>query len=145
MPRVTRAALRSQPSPDDSVVAAAIPLPGTPPVIRRTPLGEISGNQEELPAVVDDPETLLQTNKGFRKGKNGKATKKSKKNGQGKNKKSSEDVLPDDNESETSSAVEDACQDLRKEQTQGSFYHTTHLIYHCSLKNICRSKSNRHP
>ncbi|KAL8721498.1 MAG: hypothetical protein Q9225_001843 [Loekoesia sp. 1 TL-2023] len=118
MPRTTRAALRSQASPEASEIAATVPLPATPPVTRRTPLGEISGNQEEFPAAVEDPEGTLKANKGPRKGKKGKASKKPKKNDQKPDSKKSEDVLPDDNGSETSSAVEDACQDLLKEQAQ---------------------------
>lgn len=121
MPRTTRAALRSQACPEDSEIAAAVPLPATPLVIRRTPLGEISGNQEELPAAVEDPEGILKANKGPRKGKKGKTSKRSKKNDQKTDSKKSGDVLPDDNGSETSSAVEDACEDLLKEQAQGSF------------------------
>lgn len=120
MPRLTRAAMRAQPSPDDSAVAAAVALPATPPVIKRTPLGEISGNQEELPTPVEDPEQILKTNKGPGKGRKAKVTKKSKgQDESGQNGKAAS-VLPDEIESETSSAVDDACQDLLKEQHEGT-------------------------
>ncbi|KAL8702156.1 MAG: hypothetical protein Q9201_004548 [Fulgogasparrea decipioides] len=115
MPR-TRAAHRSQASPEDTQIAANTPLPATPPVTRRKPLREISGNQEEVPGAVDNPEEIL---KGPGKGKKGKNIKKSKKDAQTAKNHGPENVLPDKNESETSSAVEDACQDLLKEQPQG--------------------------
>lgn len=121
MPRVTRAALRSQPSPNVSEPAAAVSLPATSPISRRTPLGEISGNQEDLPAAVDNPERILKANKGIGKGKKGKGSKKSQIQDGAITKDKSADVLPDENESDTSSAVEDACQDLRKEQPEGKF------------------------
>ncbi|KAL8735268.1 MAG: hypothetical protein Q9181_002880 [Wetmoreana brouardii] len=118
MPR-TRAAHRSQASPEDTQLAANTPLPATPPVTRRKPLGEISGNQEEVPVAVDNPEEILKANKGPGKGKKGKNVKRSKKEAQTAKSHGPENVLPDENESETSSAVEDACQDLLKDQPQG--------------------------
>ncbi|KAL8975352.1 MAG: hypothetical protein Q9197_000430 [Variospora fuerteventurae] len=118
--------MRAQPSPDDSAVAAAVALPATPPVTKRTPLGEISGNQEDLPRPVEDPEQILKTNKGPGKGRKGKGTKKPKgQDESGKNGKAAS-VLPDEIESETSSAVDDACQDLLKEQDEGTCQVVTH-------------------
>ncbi|KAL9021126.1 MAG: hypothetical protein Q9185_001665 [Variospora sp. 1 TL-2023] len=118
--------MRAQPSPDDSAVAAAVALPATPPVTKRTPLGEISGNQEDLPRPVEDPEQILKTNKGPGKGRKGKGTKKPKgQDESGKNGKAAS-VLPDEIESETSSAVDDACQDLLKEQDEGTCHVVTH-------------------
>ncbi|KAL9026917.1 MAG: hypothetical protein Q9196_004489 [Gyalolechia fulgens] len=119
MPRVTRAALRSQASSEDSGVGAVISLPTIPPITKRMPLGEISGNQEELLAAMEHPGETLKANKGP-KGKKGKTSKNSRKDDEAVGTKQPEDVLPDDNESEISSAVEDACQDLLKEQTQGT-------------------------
>lgn len=110
MPRVTRAALQA---------AAAVPLPATPPVTKRAPLGEISGNQEGLPAAVEDPEQILKANKGPGRGKKGKVTKKNKKHEEAANNAKPAGVLPDENESESSSAVDDACQDLLNHQPQG--------------------------
>ncbi|KAL8957094.1 MAG: hypothetical protein Q9183_006149, partial [Haloplaca sp. 2 TL-2023] len=98
--------------PEDSAVAANIPLPATPPVTRRKPLGELSGNQEDPPAAIDNPEEILKANKGHGKGKKGKGQKKAKKQVQASENRASKQVIPDENESETSSAVEDACQDL---------------------------------
>ncbi|KAL8734368.1 MAG: hypothetical protein Q9166_001566, partial [cf. Caloplaca sp. 2 TL-2023] len=117
MPR-TRAALRSQASPEDSDIAATTPLPASPPVTRRIPLGEITGNQEEVTVAVDNPEEILKANKGAGKGKKGKGSKKTKKDVLNDNDDEPGKVLPDENESETSSAVEDACQDLLKEHPQ---------------------------
>ncbi|KAL8798700.1 MAG: hypothetical protein Q9182_006451 [Xanthomendoza sp. 2 TL-2023] len=118
MPR-TRAALRSQASPDEAKLAATVPLPATPPVTRRSPLGEITGNKNEVPIAVDDPEEILKVNKGTGKGKKGQNSKKSKKDAQNLNNNESREVLPDENESETSTAVEDACQDLLDEHPRG--------------------------
>ncbi|KAL9035330.1 MAG: hypothetical protein Q9180_004920 [Flavoplaca navasiana] len=110
----TRAALRSQaPSEDSSTVA-----PTPPPATKRSPLREITGNQEEVPIAVDDPEEILKGNKGTGKGKKSKSSKKSKKDVESTNDEESGKVLPDENRSETSSAVDGACQDLLKDQTQ---------------------------
>ncbi|KAL8944869.1 MAG: hypothetical protein Q9216_000159 [Gyalolechia sp. 2 TL-2023] len=117
MPRVTRATVRSQASSENSGVGTALSPPQTPPITKRTPLGEISGNQEEILTVVEDPEGAPIANKG-KKGKKRKNWKKAKKNNEATGSKESENVLPDDNESELSSAVEDACQELLKEQAQ---------------------------
>ena len=106
--------------PEDSAVAADIPLPATPPVTRRKPLGEISGNQEEPPAAIDSPEEVSKANKGSGKGKKGKGQKKAKKQVQASEKHVSKQVIPDENESGTSSAVQDACQDLLQEKPSGT-------------------------
>ncbi|KAL8775534.1 MAG: hypothetical protein Q9209_000030 [Squamulea sp. 1 TL-2023] len=118
MPR-TRAALRSQALPDGLDIAATVPLPATPPVARRAPLGEVSGNQGSVPVPVDNPEDILKAHKGPGKGKKGQSSKKSTYEVQNVNNEGSEKVLPDENENEASSAVEDACQDLLNEQSQG--------------------------
>ncbi|KAL8810268.1 MAG: hypothetical protein Q9200_002708 [Gallowayella weberi] len=117
MPR-TRAALRSQASPDEAELAATVPLPATPPVTRRSPLGEITGNKIEVPLAVDDPEEILKANKGTGKGKKGHNSKKSKNDAQNLNNNESREVLPDENESQTSTAVDDACQNLLNEHPQ---------------------------
>ncbi|KAI4116137.1 MAG: hypothetical protein LQ345_003397 [Seirophora villosa] len=128
MPRLTRAAKRAQPAPGDSAVAAAVALPATPPSTKRMPLGEISGNQEELPTPVENPEQILKANKGPGKGKKGKSSKKSKGLDEAGNTGKSTGVLPDEVESETSSAVDDACQDLLKDGHEG----TSQVIIHDS-------------
>ena len=110
----TRAALRSQATSEDSSTVAPTP----PPATKRAPLREITGNQEEVPIAVDDPEEILKGNKGTGKGKKSKSSK-SKKDAENTNDEESAKVLPDENRSETSSAVDGACQDLLRDQTQG--------------------------
>ncbi|KAL8695285.1 MAG: hypothetical protein Q9218_000184 [Villophora microphyllina] len=117
MPR-TRAQ-RSQASPDHTAIAATVPLPATPPVTRRKPLGEISGNQEELPATLDNPEEILKAKKRHGKGKKGKSGKKARDEIQAAETLSGGEILCDENESEISSAVEDACHELMKVNPQG--------------------------
>lgn len=126
MARATRAAMRSQVSSDNSAVGATISFPTISLTNRRMPLGEISGNQGEFPAATENTEVTTKANKGPGKGKKGKASKKFK-NDEAAGTNKSKDVLPDDNESEISSAVEDACQNLWKEQTQGRI--ATHRKY----------------
>ncbi|KAL8756399.1 MAG: hypothetical protein Q9199_002961 [Rusavskia elegans] len=111
----TRSALRSQASHENPTTTS----PPTSSASKRAPLGEITGNQEEVPIAVDDPEEILKANRGTAKGKKSKSSKKSKKDAQNtSNEADSGKVLPDENESETSSAVDDACQDLLRDQTQ---------------------------
>lgn len=95
-------------------------LPASLPVTRRAALGEISGNQEGLPTAVEDPEQILKAYKALGKAKKDKASKKPKKQDGSGNNEAPSDVLADEIESETSSAVEDACQDLLREQPEGT-------------------------
>lgn len=124
MPRVTRAALRSNAVLEESTVAALTPLPLTP-LKERVALGEITDNQgREAPALemteeVKDTGTMGPTITGPGKGKKGRVTKKGKKH-VAKAEEVNVEVLEDDNKSETSSAVEDACQDLMKEGSGGN-------------------------
>lgn len=111
----TRAALRSQAPSEDSNTVDTTP----PPALERAPLREITGNQEEVPVAVDDPEEILKANKGTGKGKKSKGSKKSKKDVGNTHDEESGKVLPDENRSETSSAVDGACQDLLRDQTRG--------------------------
>ncbi|KAL8779576.1 MAG: hypothetical protein Q9194_001367 [Teloschistes cf. exilis] len=108
-------AQRIQASPDIAATAAGVPLPLTPPVTRRKPLGEISGNQEDLLAALDDSELTLKSKKGPEKGK-GKKGKNGKKH---KENHGREEVIPDQNKSESSSAVEDASYELLNTEPQG--------------------------
>ena len=110
MPRVTRAALRSQ--EEDP---ASVPLPLTP-IKGRAPLGEASGNTLAEPQTLNNPEDTMAAGK---KGKKGKATKKTTE--QSKVKEPAVEVMEDDNQSQTSSAAEEACKDLLKE-TPGILY-----------------------
>lgn len=124
MPRVTRAALRSNALLEESTVAALTPLPLTP-LKERVALGEITDNQgREAPALemteeVKDTGKTGPTNTGPGKGKTGRVAKKGKKH-VAKAEEVNAEVLEDDNKSETSSAVEDACQDLMKESSGGN-------------------------
>ncbi|KAI9877903.1 MAG: hypothetical protein M1830_002458 [Pleopsidium flavum] len=117
MPTLTRAALRSNTILPDSILTDAIstPLPSTP-VIARAPLGEISGNNTEdttMPAATLD--FKKNTNTGASKAKKGKAGKKPKTQAPMNDKEeSTPEVMEDDNQSATSEAVEDACEDLLK-------------------------------
>lgn len=104
--RVTRAALRSNATALEAEAAAGVPLPLTPRK-ERAPLGEIAGNAAD--AVLPDAHTSMKPKKtSGGKGKKAAETKKT----EIVNK---EEVLEDDNRSTTSSAVEDACEELRKD------------------------------
>ncbi|KAL8998564.1 MAG: hypothetical protein Q9169_002404 [Polycauliona sp. 2 TL-2023] len=122
----TRAALRSHAPHEGSDVATTMPPSSTPPASKRTPLGEITGNQEEVPIVLPDPEEVLKAKQGPSKGKKSKSSKKPKKSAQNTEDGESGKVLPDENQSDTSSAVDNACQDLLKEQPQD----TSSVIVH---------------
>ncbi|KAL8656521.1 MAG: hypothetical protein Q9226_002635 [Calogaya cf. arnoldii] len=115
----TRAALRSQAPHENPDLAITTSPSTTPSAPKRNPLGEITGNQEDVPIAVDDPEEILKANRGTAKGKKGKGSKKSRKDAQKPNNDESGKVLPDENQSETSYAVDNACQDLLKDQTPG--------------------------
>jgi cell wall-associated NlpC family hydrolase len=114
MPRVTRAAVRIM--EDEATVAAGVPLPSTPNV-ERAPLGEITGNHNEQPKVTLEVNLSKPTKKPHkaRKAKPTKKTKKENKSGP----ESTCEVLEDDNESATSSAVEEACKELKKPYSGG--------------------------
>lgn len=118
MPRVTRAALRSQEIQDESDLAASTALPHTP-VKSRAPLSEISNNKVNGPEPVNTSEEQMGLAK---KGKKGNNTKKSTKQKIENNKQTDVEVLEDGNESSTSSAVEEACKDLL-ENDPGNFPH----------------------
>lgn len=114
MPRVTRAALRSQEPQEESVVAASVPLPMTP-IKGRVPLGETSGNTVAVPEIVNEENMAAAAKKGPGKGKKGIAPRKATKPKKAKVEKSEVEVLEDDNQSQTSSAAEEACKDLLRE------------------------------
>ena len=124
MPRVTRAALRSNALLEDSNVAALTPLPLTP-IKERAVFGEITNNQGKEAPGSDVTEAVKETakmgpgRKGPGKGKNGKVAKKGKKQIP-KAEEVNVEILEDDYQSETSSAVEEACQDLMKESSGGN-------------------------
>lgn len=110
MPRVTRAALRSQEIQEEADLAASTPLPLTP-IKARAPLGEISHNKvHEIEPVVNSEEQMGPAKKG--KGKKGKSVKKSTKQDKENKEQTDVEVLEDGNESSNSLAVEEACKDL---------------------------------
>ncbi|SLM34091.1 hypothetical protein LPUS_02768 [Lasallia pustulata] len=112
MPTTTRAALRSTTILEDELgLAMSTALPATPPKDRE-PLGEVAGNGSEDTVVVEDVVQLEK--KGGAKGKKAKRTKKGKKQPKIISEEATPEVLEDDDQSATSSAVEEACGDLLK-------------------------------
>lgn len=123
MPRVTRAALRSNAIlEDEPKLAMSIPLPATPQK-EREPLGEVAGNVPEEAPVADD--VVKPKKREGAKGRKAKATKKGKKQPKRENNDITPDVLDDDNHSATSSAVDEACEDLMKPNGGGERYALT--------------------
>ncbi len=120
MPRVTRAALRTQELQEESEIAASTPLPPTP-VKKRVPLSEISDNVATEAQVAELEEKLVPAKKGSVRGKKANVAKKTNKQKKVKAMNAEPEVLEDDNESSTSSAVEEACQDLLKDNS-GLYY-----------------------
>ena len=124
MPRVTRAALRSNALLEESTTAALTPL-ALIPVKERVALGEITDNRTREMPTLESIGEVKQTGKmdsgksGCGKGKKGKVVKKGKKQVQ-KIEGGNVEVLEDDNQSDASSAVEEACQDLMKECSGGN-------------------------
>ena len=118
MPRVTRAAQRNIEVLED---AASVPLPSTPRR-ERAPLCEIIANQNDNTPQRYELEVDIYAKppkKTGAKGKKAKGTKKGKK----KHIENSEnnDVLEDDNQSDVSSAVGEACKELMKENNGGQY------------------------
>lgn len=117
MPTTTRAALRSTTILEDELgLAMSTALPATPPKDRE-PLGEVAGNGSEDTVVVEDVVQLEK--KGGAKGKKAKRTKKGKKQPKIISEEATPEVLEDDDQSATSSAVEEACGDLLKPNAGG--------------------------
>ena len=120
MPRVTRAALRTNSILEDEAnLAAATPLPSTP-TVSRTPFGEVAGNVYGDSANVEEPDEALKLAKkgGAAKGRKAKGAKKGRKKNDVE-KENQVEVLEDPYQSSASSAVEEACEDLLKEDLGG--------------------------
>ena len=119
MPRVTRAAMRSHAiMEEESHFAATVPLPSTP-LSGRTPLGDITSVvQEEVPNSHESDASVKAMKKAVVKSKKAKGTKKGGKKKVEKDKLTPE-VLEDENQSETSSAVDEACGDLLRGNSEG--------------------------
>ena len=119
MPRVTRAALRLNARSEETDLAASTPLPLTP-LTHRAPLGEITGNSEEVQAMIIDIEPIVKVpKKASSEGRPRKIPKKEKTSALMVKSEESVEVIEDDNQSATSSAVDEACQELMKEPTGG--------------------------
>ncbi|KAL2042295.1 hypothetical protein N7G274_004784 [Stereocaulon virgatum] len=114
MPRVTRAALRTQELQEESEIAASTPLPPTP-TKKRVPLGEISDNIATEVQAAELQEKMAPLKKGPGRSKKANAAKKGSKQRKAKDTETQVEILEDGNASETSSAVEEACQDLLKD------------------------------
>ncbi len=114
MPRITRAALRSQVLLDEVDLAISTPLPPTPKT--RVPLGEIAGNKEEMknPSMELSRVGKMQLTKGKRR-----IARKGKKQENRKIESQTAEVIEDDNQSATSSAVDEACESLMQESSGG--------------------------
>lgn len=117
MPRVTRAALRSHALLEEAGLASSTPLPLTP--VTRVPLGEITGNKEEVKVESHELSMPRVEKKSPPKGKKGRVAKKAQKAESDKIDQGSVEVLEDDNQSVTSSAVDEACQNLMQESSGG--------------------------
>lgn len=121
MPRVTRAALRLNAMLEDTKLAASTPLPLTPLPLR-APLGEITGNSEEVKAMVNNLEELVKAQKKAPpKGRRGKIQSNEKKLALHARREERVEVIEDDNQSATSSAVDEACQELMREPSGGEY------------------------
>ena len=117
MPRVTRAALRSNAVFEDE--AASVPLPLTP-CKEREVLHEVAGNStQEVIDVSQSDNVAMGNKKGTAKGRKGKVGKKNKKLPASMDEGSNVEVLEDDNHSTASSAVEEACEELMRPGSGG--------------------------
>ena len=128
MPRVTRAALRSNAvALDEPESAATVPSRLTPRK-ERTPFSEITGNAMEATAENTNIRNEQPRKKGNTKSKNRQGPRKAKR----ANAANNEEVVEDDNHSAISSAVEDACEELRKDvgptSAQDDHESTSHII-----------------
>lgn len=113
MPRVTRAALRSQETQEESNVAASVPLPLTP-ATNRVVLGETTGNIVSGKQLAIDNEDAGATKKATKKSTRD-AAKKATKFKKAKGEEQKVEVLEDDDQSTSSAAAEEASNDLLNE------------------------------
>lgn len=122
MPRVTRATAILE---DEVNMAAETPLPSTPTTTtNRPPLGEIAQNVNADAMIAENLEVILKpTKKVTAKSKKTKGPKKGRKKVDA-DKENTAEVLEDDCQSATSSAVEEACEDLMSEHSGGTIPHS---------------------
>ena len=128
MPR-TRAALRNEVL-EDPDGAVAVPLPSTPQRGDRAPLGEILLNEQSPPKIQlevnlskpERPAAPAPAKKSKGPGRKKKAANSSNKENVRPGSAAAAEVVEDDYESSTSSAVEEACQDLRDARKNGASF-----------------------
>lgn len=144
MPRVTRAALRSQSNNEESDSTSTAPLPAS---TRRLPLGETDGNQGDRSSVILNPEKVTKAlNKGIVKGKKSKALNKAKENvAPVRHQDNGDIVLKDDYESETSSAVDEACQSLISPENEGTLLQLSLALPKFMISLLTSSASSHSP
>ena len=134
--RRTRAALRSNTIMEDELnIATTVALPSTP-LKDREPLGEITSNKLEDSIGEKDQDIDVKASK-----KAVAKTKKTKGGMKGRKKKiepiePNAEVLEDEIQSETSSAVEDACDELMKQNTKSQSDPVDSLNIRLALANI---------
>ena len=134
MPRVTRAALRLE-QQEETDIAVSTPLPQTP-IKGRIPLGEVAGNKGTHSEVGStSEEQVAPTKKAIGKGKKGNNAKKANKQKKENAIEVHDEVLEDTNRSVHSSAAEEACQDLLREDSPGMLNET--LALDCMAANPC--------
>ena len=119
MPRATRAAQRSNAIVEDEPnLAMSVPLPLTPQP-EREPLVEVANNLlKEQQTGADDG---VKVGKKGAKGKTAKGAKKGKSQPKAVNDDPNPEVLEDVNTSATSSAIQEACEELMKASTGGNY------------------------
>ncbi|KAL8793444.1 MAG: hypothetical protein Q9195_003927 [Heterodermia aff. obscurata] len=126
MPRITRATVRSNAALENPDLAASFSLPIIPRK-QRAPLGEIAGNAGENSSIADSSGQMTKArNKGSANSKKENAGKKAKAEFLASSENCHE-ILEDDNQGATSSAVEEACDDLMKHGSSGTF-HFPHAV-----------------
>ena len=119
MPRVTRAALRSQEVLDETNIAASTPLPQTPTKIR-FPLGEIAGNKgTHSEAAINPGDQVVPPKKRPGRGKKGNNAKNVDKHEKDRAEEVPAEVLEDESPSTHSPAAMEASQDLSNNGSQG--------------------------
>ena len=132
MPRVTRNALRTAVIlEEEAQLAAATPLPTTP-TISRTPLGEVAGNlYGEMVIGEEQDDVIKPAKKAAAKGRKAKGTKKGRKKNNAE-KENEMEIREDPYQSSASSAVEEACEDLMKENSGGKPYSPYRVSLFCA-------------
>ncbi|MCJ1405357.1 hypothetical protein MMC11_008584 [Xylographa trunciseda] len=146
MPRITRAALRTNAILEDEAnLAAATPLPSTP-TMSRTPLGEVAVNMYgETVKGEDQDDAIKPAKKAVGKARRAKGTKKGRKKDDDE-KENQVEILEDPYQSSASSAVEEACEDLLKKNAGGKPYCPYCVrLFRCSTLTIALPEMHQIP